>query len=68
MIGVVCDDHMEQMSRRLESLQLIGRIPKGSIQFQRMKMISTDCIRGTDEDRLEVELKRKYNDPYEMKK
>ena len=52
MIGVVCEDHMEQMNKRLESLQAIGRIPNGAIQFQPIKMVSTDCIRGTDEDRM----------------
>jgi hypothetical protein len=52
MIGVVCEDHMEQMNKRLESLQAIGRIPNGAIQFQPIKMVSTGCIRGTDEDRM----------------
>ena len=61
MIGVVCEDHTKQMKKRLESMQSIGRLPNGSIQFQPIKIVSTDCIKGTDEDRMEVELKREYN-------
>jgi hypothetical protein len=62
MIGVVCEDHMKQMKKRLEFMQSAGRVPNGSIQFQPIKIVSTDCIRGTDEDRMEVESKRKNND------
>ena len=62
MIGVVCEVHMKQMKKRLELMQSARRVPNGSIQFQPVKIVSTDCIRGTDDDRMEVELKRKNND------
>ncbi|MFL6462196.1 MAG: hypothetical protein ACJ71J_14860 [Nitrososphaeraceae archaeon] len=52
---------MKQMEKRLESLQAIGNVPKGVIQFQPIKIISTNCIKGTDEDYMEIESKRKYN-------
>ena len=61
MIGVVCEDHMKQMKKRLEFMQSTGRVPNGTIEFQPVKIVSTDCIKGTDEDRMEVELKRKNN-------
>lgn len=61
MIGVVCKDHKKQMEKRLESLQAIGNVPKGVIQFQPIKIVSTNCIKGTDEDYMETESKRKYN-------
>ena len=61
MIGVVCKDHMKQMEKRLESLQAIGNVPKGVIQFQPINIVSTNCIKGTDEDYMEIESKRKYN-------
>jgi hypothetical protein len=61
MIGVVCKDHKKQMEKRLESLQAIGNVPKGVIQFQPIKIVSTNCIKGTDEDYMEIESKRKYN-------
>jgi hypothetical protein len=60
MIGVVCEEHMKQMEKQLESMQEIGRVPGGAIQFQPLKTVSTNCIRGSDEDYMEVESKRKY--------
>ena len=62
MIGVVCEDHMKHMKKRLEFMQSAGRVPNGTIQFQPVKIVSTDCIKGTDQDRMEVELQRKNND------
>jgi hypothetical protein len=63
MIGVVCKDHMKQMQKRLEALQAIGNVPEGVIKFQPIKIVSTNCIRGTDEDYVEIESRRKYNSP-----
>jgi hypothetical protein len=44
----------------LQSMQEIGKVPKGSIHFQSLKTVSTNCIRGSDEDYMEVESNRKY--------
>ena len=60
MIGVVCEEHMKQMEKQVELMQKIGKVPEGSIQFQPLKTISTNCIRGSDEDYMEVESNRKY--------
>jgi hypothetical protein len=60
MIGVVCEEHMKQMEKQLESMQEIAKVPEGSIQFQPLKTVSTNCIRGSDEDYMEVESNRKY--------
>ena len=59
MVGLVCKDHMKQMEKRLEALQAVGKIPKGIVHFQHLKIVSTKCIRGTDEDYAEIELQRK---------
>lgn len=61
MIGVVCKEHMDQIEKRLESMQEIGNVPNGAIEFQHLNIVSTNCIRGSDEDYMEVESKRKYN-------
>jgi hypothetical protein len=61
MIGVVCKDHMKQMEKRLEALQAIADIPKGVIHFQPIKIVSTNCIIGTDEDYMEIESKRNHD-------
>ena len=59
MVGVVCNDHMKQIEKRLEALQAKGNVPKGVIHFQSIKILSTNCIKGTDEDYMEIESKRK---------
>jgi hypothetical protein len=61
MIGVVCEEHTKQMGKQLESMQQTGKVPEGAIHFQPLKTVSTNCIRGSDEDYMEVESKRKYN-------
>ena len=58
MVGLVCKDHKEQMQRRLEVLQTSKQIPLGSIKFEGIKMVMTDCIKGTSEDYLEINLNR----------
>ena len=58
MIGVVCNDHREGLEERLKVMQLTGNVPTGNIKIQPVKTVSTDCIRGTDEDYYEVSSKR----------
>jgi hypothetical protein len=58
MVGLVCKDHKEQMQRRLEDLQTSKKIPLGSIKFEGIKMVMTDCIKGTVEDYVDLELNR----------
>jgi hypothetical protein len=58
MIGVVCNDHREGLEERLKVMQLTGNVPTGNIKIQPVKTVSTDCIRGTDEDYCEVSSKR----------
>jgi hypothetical protein len=58
MIGVVCNDHRDELEERLKVMQLTGNVPTGNIKIQPVKIVSTDCIRGTDEDYYEVASKR----------
>ena len=58
MIGVVCIDHRDRLEERIRSMQLEGNVPLGTIKIQPTKVISTNCIKGTDEDRMEVSSKR----------
>jgi hypothetical protein len=58
MIGVVCIDHRDRLEERIRSMQLEGNVPLGTIKIQPTKIISTNCIKGTDEDRMEVSSKR----------
>ena len=61
MVGAVCKDHMKQIEKRLEDLQAKGDLPKGTIHLQHIKIVSTNCVRGTDEDYMEIESKRMYS-------
>jgi hypothetical protein len=58
MIGVVCNDHKDEIEEQIKSMQLTGKAPKGNIKIQPVKIISTDCIKGTEEDYYEVSSKR----------
>ncbi len=58
MIGVVCIDHRDRLEEQIRSMQLEGNVPLGTIKIQPTKIISTNCIKGTDEDRMEVSSKR----------
>jgi hypothetical protein len=58
MIGVACFDHKDRLEERIRVMQLEGNVPMGTIKIQPAKMVSTNCIKGTDEDRMEVSSKR----------
>jgi hypothetical protein len=58
MIGVVCTDHRDGLQKRLKVMQLRGNVPAGDIKIQPVKIVSTDCIKGSDEDYDEVSSKR----------
>lgn len=57
MVGVVCDDHRQEIQERLKALQVL-EVPMGKIKLQRIKMVMTDCIKGGDDDFTETKLTR----------
>ena len=57
MVAVVCDDHRDGLEKRLADMQRAGRVPAGKIHFQQVKMVTTDCVTGMEEDYVEIELK-----------
>jgi hypothetical protein len=50
MIAVVCQDHRNQMENWLNDMQSVGKIPRGKVKFQEIKLIVTDCVRDSDDD------------------
>jgi hypothetical protein len=46
------------LEERLKVMQSTGNVPAGDIKIQPVKIVSTDCIRGTDDDYYEVSSKR----------
>jgi hypothetical protein len=58
MLAVVCDDHRVVMEGRLTDMQRERSIPQGRIIFQQVRMVTTDCVTGANEDYVDIELKR----------
>jgi hypothetical protein len=58
MIGLACTDHKVVLEKKFLSLQANNVIPSGKIILTSIKVIHTDCIKGTLEDEEEVKLKR----------
>ena len=54
MLAVVCNDHKSALEARLVAMQEANRIPQGSIHFQPVKMVVTDCVTGIDADYIEL--------------
>ncbi|MGE0388738.1 MAG: hypothetical protein DA329_04410 [Candidatus Nitrosocosmicus sp.] len=58
MIGLTCSDHKEVLEKKFLLLQGNNVIPAGKIVLTPVKIIHTDCVKGTLEDEDEVKLKR----------
>ena len=54
MLAVVCNDHKSALETRLVAMQEANKIPQGSIHFQPVKAVITDCVTGIDEDHIEL--------------
>lgn len=58
MLAVVCDDHRAALGQRLAGMQKQGKVPGGTINFDSVKSVATDCIVGINEDYVDIELAR----------
>ena len=54
MLAVVCNDHKCALETQLVAMQEANKIPQGSIHFQPVKAVVTDCVTGIDEDYIEL--------------
>lgn len=54
MLAVVCNDHKSALETRLVAMQEANKIPQGSIYFQPVKAVVTDCVTGINEDYVEL--------------
>jgi hypothetical protein len=59
MLAVVCNDHKCAVETRLVAMQEANEIPQGSIHFQPVKAVVTDCVTGINEDSIGLKLKDK---------
>jgi hypothetical protein len=58
LIGVSCLEHLEAIKSKIKKLQQSKSIPNGRLNIDNIKMVSTNCIKGSPEDYQEVYSKR----------
>jgi hypothetical protein len=58
MLAVVCDEHKNAFEGHLISMQKANKLPHGTIHFQQVKSVVTDCLTGINEDLIEFKGKR----------
>ena len=54
MLGITCEKHKTSVFSKIKSLQSDGKIPKGTIKFENLKSVQTDCIRGDLDDLIQL--------------
>ncbi len=54
MIGVTCRRHKTGVSAKIKLLQQEGKIPNGKINFETLKAVGTDCIKGSGDDLIQI--------------
>ena len=54
MLGITCEKHKTSVSSKIGTLQNDGKIPKGTIKFENLKSVQTDCIRGDPDDLIQL--------------
>ena len=45
MVGITCERHKDVVSTKVLELQTNDKIPKGKLQFEKLKAVGTDCVR-----------------------
>jgi hypothetical protein len=50
LIGVSCLEHLEAIKSKIRKLQQTKSIPHGRLKIDNIKIVSTNCIKGSPED------------------
>ena len=50
MVGITCEKHKDVVTVKIGELQKIGKIPEGILEFQKLKAVGTDCVKGNPDD------------------
>lgn len=58
MVGLTCTAHKQKLEEKFLLLQRNKQIPKGEIVFTAIKVITTKCVTGNQEDKDDIHLKR----------
>lgn len=54
MIGVTCENHKNSVFAKIEELQKEGKLPKGKVNFEKLKAVGTDCIKASPDDLIQL--------------
>lgn len=55
MVGVTCERHRQAVAARIRILQDQGKVPGGKVRFTGLKAVGTDCIRGDEDDYIQID-------------
>ena len=50
MVGITCEKCKNIVSSKIGALQKLGKIPEGTLEFQKLKAVGTDCVKGNPDD------------------
>tara|TARA_Y100000758_G_C15847409_1_gene347963 strand:+ start:293 stop:556 length:264 start_codon:yes stop_codon:yes gene_type:complete len=55
MVGITCNKNKNIISEKIIELQSKGKIPKGKLQFERLKSVGTDCVRIDPDELIQLD-------------
>tara|TARA_B100000959_G_scaffold281944_1_gene347249 strand:- start:2994 stop:3257 length:264 start_codon:yes stop_codon:yes gene_type:complete len=55
MVGITCNKHKNIISEKIIELQSKGKIPKGKLQFEKLKSVGTDCVRIDSDELIQLD-------------
>ena len=55
MVGITCEAHRNTVSIKITELQAEGKVPKGKIQFEKLKSVGTDCVRVDSDEFIQLD-------------
>ncbi len=55
MVGVTCSRHKQIVSKKVEYLQSLEKVPEGKVNFTPLKPVGTDCIKGDPDDFIRID-------------
>ena len=58
LVGMSCEEHQLLIGKKIRMLQEKNLLPKGKIKIQNIKIVTTNCIKGTKDDYEEIFSKR----------
>ena len=50
VVGITCEKHKNVVAVKIGELQKLGKIPEGTLEFQKLKAVGTDCVKGNPDD------------------